>query len=1265
MNDERVSVVLRIRPNIGPEAFSPTCVARGSDEQSIFFTNHENGSSSTQEKVGFNVDYVFDAEDGQEVVYQECVQAMVDYSLSGSHCTVLAYGQTGSGKTYTILGGDKHEDYRRKDLFCLPSTITCRSGMFVRIFYDLFRYKAKVRRETHMLLTLSITELYVEEVLDLLNNRNRCHLRNVEDETLVLGATTVEVDSIADVQKFFSIANEFRSVSSTNVNEVSSRSHALFSIQIYQFPVEKFPIRPPLSALLDENMLPCSSSKLAGATHSGILLIDLAGSERIKKKGASDQTLKEAQAINKSLSSLGTVINALHTQSSRIPFQDSKLSRLLKSSFTQPNTRLLLIGQVIPDSTNAAEALSTLRFCDSLKGLKPSTLLENASLLQEDDLALRREHEALCADLRIVSALHYHKAASLKRLTEVKGTSWREERHAVKKSLRHGINERAQAAEEEIIRNYEALLQHKQFEDVKAFVEQMNEKIDEYGVIASGYKAEKKALKKDLARLEEEVESATHEAKRAKKQRLQRQEQLKGLRERQAREGDVGVENSMTILGTSAHNFDEPEEELAAAVKATVPIVEVPVVDEEYDTALLSLVEEFHRHGLEFNRLISSYVKRLQMTRTCRSEVRRMKIRTSDLIISSSLVDDLILFMINRAVDISEGFVPENIGWSLRKDVDGLSKRLKDAQELFPPLLPPNRSNTYVRPNPCDVRFHNITFLSSDDSDDENSHYPNETRRRYQMETSKCDDSDVMNIEDMEEPNPPPIEQPLPPPRPFPYAPGKGSNDYEAQIREEQEAEEADGSSVASEDEVILPDHAKGRQPNAGAAVPATDVWVDQSLEPPAKEAPPLMATAPLSEEAPKRRHRRHHRRGDADEAAKEEEALGGRLKWNVAGLSPSALEVPGEDQGVFGVENKEEEEVDGIVEALMRRKRKKEEGEENVDGVEKSQSLHQTERNPRKDPYKERIRVFPSRPMLSVIPGTASPVKGARNEEANTPGETEGGKATDGRTYLMRVYDSPTLVTDLVKFLRGGTVMMKHGRIGKPHRRLFWISSARGKPELLWMDPNAKNPERSMVKLEDVAYIKLGCFSKVFKRHPLKPDNDAFFRCFTIGLKNGSRTVDMVADTLADFEAWVVGLCWMIGVDPCWGGKPDITRQPGFENLTFLESNLCETNYIMPQDYLKLKQSVQTRIVQVKEVVEKCGKNLELAQRELDMIHPPKINRKGAMLMTKGELRFLVPETKLDIFRISFIWIHFEQIDLIFDPNFSPATSFGVTFRQ
>jgi hypothetical protein len=267
-------------------------------------------------------------------------------------------------------------------------------------------------------------------------------------------------------------------------------------------------------------------------------------------------------------------------------------------------------------------------------------------------------------------------------------------------------------------------------------------------------------------------------------------------------------------------------------------------------------------------------------------------------------------------------------------------------------------------------------------------------------------------------------------------------------------------------------------------------------------------------------------------------------------------------------------------------------------------------------------------------------------------------------KQYLMTVYDSSTLVHDVTKYLKAGTVMLKHGRSGKPHNRLFWIATVSFRVELIWVDPDNKTGSRSSIPLSDVSYVSLGACSKVFKRHPIPQAHKDFFLSFTIGLKDGGRTLDIVTSTLPDFEAWTIGICHLVQVDPHWGRALDISREEGVKLLSTAERDLCAQNVITPLDYLKVKEKVLKIRDEVLMHLRLFGNDPEQAYVSLGGIHLPQVSDKGAILMTKGELRYHCSPFNLDIFRVCKMWRVLADQNIVYDPAFVPATNFGVTHK-
>ncbi|KAF9053708.1 kinesin heavy chain [Hymenopellis radicata] len=299
---------------------------------------------SGPEKDGFTFDRVFPPGTKQHEVFDYGVKDIVKDVLDGYNGTVFAYGQTGSGKTFTMMGADIDDEELK--------------GIIPRITEQIF--KSIVESDAHLeyLVKVSYMEIYLEKIRDLLAPQND-NLQVHEEKSrgvYVKNLSDYYVSSAREVYEIMRTGGAARVVSSTNMNAESSRSHSIFLISINQRNTE------------------------SGAQKTGNLyLVDLAGSEKVGKTGASGQTLEEAKKINKSLSALGMVINALTDSKVKyIPYRDSKLTRILQESLGG-NSRTTLIINCSPSSYNEAETLSTLRFGIRAKAIKNSARV-NAEL---------------------------------------------------------------------------------------------------------------------------------------------------------------------------------------------------------------------------------------------------------------------------------------------------------------------------------------------------------------------------------------------------------------------------------------------------------------------------------------------------------------------------------------------------------------------------------------------------------------------------------------------------------------------------------------------------------------------------------------------------------------------------------------------------------------------------------------------------------------------------------------------------------------------
>ncbi|KPA83166.1 putative kinesin [Leptomonas pyrrhocoris] len=1186
MSDQRISVAVRIRPPIERERYEPVCARKADDDQTIIIKSDET-SSSVGGTSAFQFDYVFDETDDQLAVYEESVQEMVDHALSGFNATVFTYGQTGSGKTFTILG-QMSPDGKVNDV----------SGMFLRVFDDLFTYKESVKDRIHILITLSAMELYVEDVMDLLSNKKKLKLRETPEETLTMGISVVEVHTMADVVRNFHIANSFRSVTATKMNDTSSRSHALFFIDLFQVPAEKSPQSPVLSQLVDANGSPTTQG-CPGIIRSRIALVDLAGSERVKRSGVTGQAMVEAQAINKSLSTLGTVINAMYTQSPHIPFRESKLTKLLKPCFVETTSRLLLIGQVAPPSNSASESLGTLRFCDRVKGLKAGQVMGFTSPEAEEAyLKSCRLNEELLAEMHILRAQYYYEPANLLGLAAAHGVPLEQEKQRVAAELQAGAADVVARKEQEALLKAEEAANAERDTEVEKFVLHMNGLIEEYEQVARSVKKEKKAQKKVHEEQEAEHEARLHEAKKAKKHRLKMEEAMAAAQlqlqtmDEEAQGLDIQIEMAQKDVAAASLRDDDVGTSNAA-------------VDSAVEEATHRLVESFYNHATEQSRLYSLYVSRLGATGRERSQVRRMKLMSSTLVTEGTLLYDLIAFLVDRAVDTAEGDVTHGAKWGWH-DVDGLSQRMLCADEMYPPLLPSEFEPLDADAQPCAEEAHDITFLSSDESDDEHSHHAAESRRIRQIRDA---------------------------------AVAATTNGTVTSNKKQEDNGNAAADSSGSADE------------SPAAAPPAhSSDWLNDGIvgrTPPALQGLEAGAVPATATTRP-----RHHKKGaDGAEASKRGRKSQRNSSSITVAAAPPALPVA-DTADATSVGEEETEEGESVSESSGTESTSSD--DLSADSDDEQAAERQKARNAAPKKKKAHQKKSEKRKKEAEAAGATVPPVDAPNPSY---------QASDARA-LMKVYDSPTLVHDLIRFLRGGSRMMKHCRRGKPHQRIFWVSTQRGKKELFWKAPDSRSADHACIHLADVSYIQLGCFSKVFHRHRILPSEPAFFRAFTIGLRHGGRTVDIVAETLPDYEAWVVGLAHLVGVDPVWGGKIDLTKEMGTDRLTYFESGCCEANYIRPLQYLELKKRVQHVATRTMQVLSECGNDAAKAQAILGGIHLPAVNEKGAVYMTKGELRFLMSDT-FDIFRISRLWMLFQQINLVYDDAFTPATAFGITQRE
>ncbi|NXC42309.1 KI13B protein, partial [Penelope pileata] len=348
-------------------------------------TNLSKGDASrTQPKV-FAYDHCFWSMDesvkekyaGQDVVFKCLGENILQNAFEGYNACIFAYGQTGSGKSYTMMG------------------TADQPGLIPRLCSGLFeRAQKEENEEQSFKVEVSYMEIYNEKVRDLLDPKGSRQSLKVREHSVygpyVDGLSKLAVASYKDIESLMSEGNKSRTVAATNMNEESSRSHAVFKI------------------ILTHTLYDVQSGT-SGEKVGKLSLVDLAGSERATKTGAAGDRLKEGSNINKSLTTLGLVISALADQAAGknknkfVPYRDSVLTWLLKDSLGG-NSKTAMVATVSPAADNYDETLSTLRYADRAKNIVNHAVVNedpNARIIRE----LREEVEKLREQLTKAEAM--------------------------------------------------------------------------------------------------------------------------------------------------------------------------------------------------------------------------------------------------------------------------------------------------------------------------------------------------------------------------------------------------------------------------------------------------------------------------------------------------------------------------------------------------------------------------------------------------------------------------------------------------------------------------------------------------------------------------------------------------------------------------------------------------------------------------------------------------------------------------------------------
>ncbi|XP_071437171.1 kinesin-like protein KIF27 isoform X3 [Pithys albifrons albifrons] len=379
MEEIPVKVAVRVRPLLSKEVLHnhQVCVRLvPNTKQIIIGKDHV-----------FTFDFVFGTSSTQEEVYTVCIKPLLVSLIEGYNATVFAYGQTGSGKTYTLRGNH------------IASVAVEEKGIIPRAIQELFQLISE-NRNISFHVKVSYVEVYKEELRDLLELETSVKELHIQEDgkgnTVIVGAKEFQVECADEVISLLESGNAARHTGSTQMNEHSSRSHAIFTISICQ----------KQSAESQKN-----TDAARDLITSKFHFVDLAGSERVAKTGNTGERFKESIQINSGLLALGNVISALgdpKRKSVHIPYRDAKITRILKDSLGG-NAKTVMITCISPSVLDFDESLNSLKYANRAKNIRNKPVVNynpQKNRIDEMQLEIRLLRDAL--QNQQVSNQHLH-----------------------------------------------------------------------------------------------------------------------------------------------------------------------------------------------------------------------------------------------------------------------------------------------------------------------------------------------------------------------------------------------------------------------------------------------------------------------------------------------------------------------------------------------------------------------------------------------------------------------------------------------------------------------------------------------------------------------------------------------------------------------------------------------------------------------------------------------------------------------------------------
>ncbi|KAA1077039.1 hypothetical protein PGTUg99_000252 [Puccinia graminis f. sp. tritici] len=416
-----VQVILRIRPssydiNV-PTRFQRTVIT---PINSTTISVEAPSAASTKSTQKFTFDRVFSPEEGQQQVWTS-VEALISRFLEGYNVTVFAYGQTSSGKSYT-MGTDRFTDeLGSEDSSVDPADQVLnsdRTGIIPRAVHSIFnKIQQQTTKSNQINVKTSYVEIYNEDLIDLIacstapaNTLPQVTIREDKDGNIIWsGLKEVKVTRASEALSLLEQGSQVRQTNSTEMNAQSSRSHAIFSLNLTQSKLSAASSTSSSNKRASKILSPTSSngrdfgdegewSTISSKFH----FVDLAGSERLKRTAAVAERVKEGISINAGLHALGNVISALGDPSksktvTHIPYRDSKLTRLLQDSLGG-NAQTLMVACISPSEHNLGETLNTLKYANRARNIKNRAEVnaqevgwEDVEYLQSTIIKLRKE----------------------------------------------------------------------------------------------------------------------------------------------------------------------------------------------------------------------------------------------------------------------------------------------------------------------------------------------------------------------------------------------------------------------------------------------------------------------------------------------------------------------------------------------------------------------------------------------------------------------------------------------------------------------------------------------------------------------------------------------------------------------------------------------------------------------------------------------------------------------------------------------------------